>query len=628
MFNALELLLVVLALVVIVVGLSRRRHLSGAVPDTDSNADWPGLLTAVLGQKKILARPMVGLAHLWLVWGFIIYVLIVILAQTPFALPRAGAYTVSFLLDIIGLLMLVATVFFLVRRILRKSAKADTYPPKRTILPLVFLLIVLLSGFLAEAARLNILGGEPLLAAPVGRLFAALAPSAPPFMQAMIRVHFVFIIVFFITLPFTFMRHIGATPFHLLFKGKGASSQGPRPVDLAAGPLGAQTVADLSPLQQREAEACVNCGRCDEQCPALISGKPLSPRTIMGKIDDQMAHSSGNRLARLADSISDDEIWACTTCMACVTHCPASVRPMDKILEMRRSRVLANGALPAEAVTAVRNLELYGDVNGKGVSHKSDWALNRNVPIVSESKAPEVLLWVGCSGAFHPEYQETTRCMVKILQAAKVDFAILGAGELCCGDPARKLGDEALFLELARKNISQFNTYGIRRIVTLCPHCLNTLGQEYTQLGFSAEVLHASQMVAQLIEEKRISLKYAFPKAVVIHDPCYLGRYNGVYTPLRRIGKAVPGVTVKEPPRNQDKGFCCGGGGGRMWLHETLGENINNIRAKELAETGAGAIATACPYCLTMMIDGVGAMDAEEKPEVIDIIKLAADAIG
>jgi Fe-S oxidoreductase/nitrate reductase gamma subunit len=633
LFNALELLMVVLALGVIVVGLSRRWRLSGIAAAEDRRADWPGMLAAVLGQRKILARPLVGLAHLCLVWGFIIYILIVLVAQTPVSMSSSVAFLISLVLDLAGVSMLAATVFFLVRRITRLLKKADARPPKRTLLPLGLLLIILISGFLAEAARLNILANQPFLAAPAGWLFSNIAPAAPQFMQAMIRVHFVFIILFLITLPFTFMRHLGATTVHLLYKQKEPAHL-PRPLSLSSGPLGAAAVADLSPAQRREAQACVSCGRCDEHCPALISGKPLSPRTIIGNIADQMAswprrESDSKKQPRLDDTISDDEIWACTTCLACVSHCPASIRPMDKVLEMRRGRVLNQGTLPGEALTAIRNLELFGDVNGKGVAHKSDWALNRDVArIRSKQDRPEVLLWVGCSGAFHPEYQETARSLVKLLKAARVDFAILDHEELCCGDPARKLGDEALFLELARTNIRILKQYGVQRIVTLCPHCFNTLGEDYAQLGLEAEVQHAAQLVDSLIQQGRIQFKYPYPKSVVVHDPCYLGRYHGIYAPLRRIAGQVPGASVKEAPRNMDKGFCCGGGGGRMWLHETLGEKINHLRTKELMDTHADTIATACPYCLTMMSDGVGAIESGKKPDVIDIIKLAADALG
>ncbi|MFC1864195.1 (Fe-S)-binding protein, partial [Thermodesulfobacteriota bacterium] len=376
--------------------------------------------------------------------------------------------------------------------------------------------------------------------------------------------------------------------------------------------------------------------RCDEQCPALISGKPLSPRLIMGKILDQVEDFQhiGSKtykieIPKMAETISADEIWACTTCMACVTNCPAYISPMDKIIEIRRGLVLQKGSLPGEAISVLRNMELYGDVNGKGPSRKADWALNRNVPHVSSSSnAPEALLWVGCSGAFNPEYQKTTRDFVKLLRAGGIDFSILAHEEFCCGDPARKLGDEALFLKLARQNIDRLRKYNISKIITLCPHCFNTLRLEYPVLGCDMEVLHAVEIVDKLIQDHRISLKYPFAKSLAVHDPCYLGRYNGIFEPLRRICRSVPGVIFKELDRNKSHGFCCGGGGGRMWLHENMGENINVLRAREVVAAGVDAIATACPYCLTMMEDGVKTVDEDNPPQVIDIIRLAADSVG
>lgn len=628
MFNAFEILIVVVACIVVAAGLGRRWYWPRRRRVSAPQADWPGVWAAVLFQRKILDRPLVGAAHLCLVWGFIVFVLIVLVAQTPLALAPSMAHGVSLLLDLTGLLMLAASLFFVIRRLTLKNTSSDDRGPKRTLPPLLIVLVVLLSGFFAEGARLNLFVSQSALTAPVGWLCSTFLPDSPRFMQAMIRVHMVFVALFVLLIPFTFMRHLGSTTAHLLLKSK-QPPQLPAPLCLEEGPLGARTLADFSEQQLREAEACVRCGRCDEQCPALISGKPLSPRAIMGKVADQM-QSAGCSLTPppLADAITAAELWACSTCMACVAICPADIRPMDKVLEMRRGRVLGGGELPGEAVAMIRNLTLFGDVNGKGAAHKADWAMNREVPVLSAPGSVEVLLWVGCSGAFHPAYQETTRALVRLLKAGGVNFGILAHEELCCGDPARKLGDEALFLQLARKNIDILNEYGVRKIVTLCPHCFNALCGEYGALGLKVEVEHAVQLVARLIDAKKITLKYPLTKSLAIHDPCYLGRYNGIYEPLRQVCGAVPGVRLSELPRHRERGFCCGGGGGRMWLHETLGRNINVLRAEEVTRAGVEAVATACPYCLTMLEDGLKAMESEHPAQVIDIIQLAADALG
>jgi Fe-S oxidoreductase len=239
-----------------------------------------------------------------------------------------------------------------------------------------------------------------------------------------------------------------------------------------------------------------------------------------------------------------------------------------------------------------------------------------------------VLLWVGCSGAFHPAYQQTTRDLVKLLKAGGVDFAILGPEEFCCGDPARKLGDEELFLKLAKRNIERLSAHGIAKVVTLCPHCFNTLSREYQALGCHLDVMPAVSLVDELVRGGRINLKYPLAKSLAVHDPCYLGRYNGIYEPLRQVCRSIPGVCLKELDRNREQGFCCGGGGGRMWLHETSGENINVLRAREVTAAGVDTVVTACPYCLTMLEDGVKTVDGEAMPQVRDIISLAADSLG
>jgi len=462
-------------------------------------------------------------------------------------------------------------------------------------------------------------------------------------MQFMIRTHFFLVLFFIAILPFTFMRHVTVAPLNVYYRKKGPRGE-MKPVSLEKGVIGAGTVMDLTWKQLLDAESCVSCGRCEENCPASASGKPLSPRKVMGDILTQMedVRRRGNDLGNpsfplLEDIITYNEIWACTTCMACVEQCPIFIEPMDKILDMRRYQVLGRGLLPTEARSIIRDLEIFGDVNGKGLAHRGDWALNLGVPHISdEGLNPEILLWVGCSGAFHPRYQEATRAMVKILKSAEVRFGILGKEGRCCGDAARRLGDEELFLDLALKNIASFDKYNIKKIVTLCPHGFNTLKNEYPALRgnprsgsrTSFEVIHAVEFVLRLIDEKKISLKYPVDKRMSIHDPCYLGRVNQIYEPLRAVGRSVPGIDLKELTRNRANAFCCGGGGGRMWLHENIGQNINNLRAEEIGESGVELIGTACPFCLTMLEDGISALEMEKPPKVMDIIEIVAFSLG
>jgi Fe-S oxidoreductase len=483
----------------------------------------------------------------------------------------------------------------------------------------------------------------------------------------MIRLHFFAVVFFIAILPFTFMRHLVAAPLNVFYRKKALRGE-LKWLSLDDSPLGAGTVGDFSWKQLLDAEACVSCGRCEENCPASISGKPLSPQKVIRDILEQMEEANRNGIRPgdpsfplLEDRITGDEIWSCTTCMACVEHCPVFIEPVDKIIDIRRHQVLGRGHLPDEARAMIRNLEIYGDVQGKGIAHRGDWAFNRDVPFVSDNDLDgEILLWVGCSGSFHPLYQETTRAMAKILKAGGIRFGILGKEELCCGDPARRLGEEALFLNFVRKNISYLNRYHVQKIVTLCPHCFNTLKNEYPRLGVDStlesgidplsesrtgprseagtgprsqsginfEVIHATEFVMAMIKEERITPKYPITATVAVHDPCYLGRVNHIYDPPREIIKSIPGLELKELKRNHEKGFCCGGGGGRMWLHEHLGRHINLIRAEEVSETRVDMLGTACPYCLTMLDDGIKSLEMEKSPKVLDIIEMLASSLG
>jgi Fe-S oxidoreductase/nitrate reductase gamma subunit len=636
---AFDILFIGLALLIMFVGIARRWSAWHMGQEEDRAGDLAGLVRYILGHKKILKNRKSGITHLIVFWGFVVPLLIVILAQVDFTIPRIPAQVLSLLTDILGIFLLAGTLFFLARRI----RSTDQRGPQKAIFPLCIMLLILITGFLAEGTRLSIVHPQYTWESPFGWLLSICLPPSPILMQLTIRIHF-FAVLFFITaLPFTFIRHLAAAPLNVFYRRKNPLGA-LKPISLEKGVIGANTVKDFSWKQLLDAEACVSCGRCEENCPAFISGKPLSPRKVIQDILEQMesvarsgiktVHSS---IPPLESRITPDEIWSCTTCMACVEHCPVFIEPMDKIIDMRRYQIMGKGLLPAEAGAMIRNLEIYGDVHGKGIAHRKDWTLTLGVPSIgTEGLNLEILLWVGCSGTFHPRYQEVSRAMVCILKAAGVRFGILGKDELCCGDPARRLGEESLFLELARKNIHRLKKYHVKKIVTLCPHCFNTLKNEYPHVegdlhsGGKAniEVVHATEYVMNLIEEKRVSPKYPIGKRVAIHDPCYLGRVNHVYEPPREIIKSLPETQLKELKRHHENGFCCGGGGGRMWLHEHLGRRINVIRAEEVSETEVDILGTACPYCLTMLDDGIKALEMEKPPKVLDIVEMVASSIA
>jgi len=622
LITAFDLALIAGALLALTVGLARRWAPWRARKPAGISGDWGALNRSLFSHSDILKRPQVGWAHLGVFWGVVLPLAVILLAQLGFTIPALPAGLLSLTQDLAGIALLTGILYLLVRRL----RMADAPGPARTLLPMAMLLVILLTGFFAEGARLQILEASIFpWTSPVGWFFAKISPASPLFMQLMIRLHFFGVLLLIATIPFTFMRHAAAAPLNVFYRKKGPHAALTTPA-LENGEIGACTAHDLNWKQLLDAESCVACGRCDENCPAAISGKALSPRKIIRNIRDQL--EAGNS-ARLDTAITAEEMWACTSCMACVEHCPVCIEPLDKIIDIRRHQVMGEARLPHEARAMIRDMDIYGDVQGKGAAHRADWAMNRGIPQLSDAATEaELLLWVGCSGAFHPRNQETTRAMAKILNAAGISFAILGVEEQCCGDPARRLGDEILFRKLAENNIRRFHQHNVQKIVTLCPHCLNTLKNEYPDLGCTIDVRHATELVTDLIREKRITLKYPVAGRITFHDACYLGRYNQVYAAPREICRAVPGAGLTEPERNRETGFCCGGGGGRMWLHENTGENINVVRAKELAETGADLIAAACPYCLVMMDDGIKALELEKTPKVADIIDIVADALG
>ncbi len=626
MITAFDILLIGTAILIMLAGFARRRALWRNGREENHSGDLAGLIHYLIGQQFILKRRFAGAAHLFLFWGIAGFLVVVIFAQFPLVLPGPAARVLSLGLEILGAVMLAGIVFFLIRRHRLKRLSPDRILPRKVLLPMIILLVILVTGFLAAGTRMRIVPSDVLWTSPIGWGLSSILPDSPLLMQIMIRCHFLAVLLLMVCLPFTFLRHLTAASLNVYYRRRGNRGQ-LRIADLDCEDVGARTVQDLTWKQLLDAEACVSCGRCADNCPALISGKPLSPSKIVQDIARQMeqAHRNGSSLA---DVISDEEIWSCTTCMACVEQCPIFIEPPDKIIDIRRYQVMGCGNLPSEAKPVIRNLEIFGDVQGKGIAHRTDWALGRDVPVLSDrNRTADILLWVGCSGAFHPRYREISRAMVHILLAGDVDFAILGKLEFCCGDPARRLGEERLFQELARKNIARLNQQQIRKIVTLCPHCFNTLKNEYPDFGGEYQVMHAAEFVLDLIRAKRITPRYPINQTLSVHDPCYLGRVNRIFEPLRNVCRAVPGIEIRELPRNHENGFCCGGGGGRMWLHESLGRHINHIRAEEAAQNGAELVGTACPYCLTMLEDGMGALELEKPPRVKDIVEIVASSL-
>jgi Fe-S oxidoreductase len=410
--------------------------------------------------------------------------------------------------------------------------------------------------------------------------------------------------------------------------------------------FGASVVEDFTWKQLLDTDACTICGRCTSVCPAQNTGKPLDPREIVLKIGEVMAMSGTPPVAppvgvvpeitvttsSVLERITPEEVFACTSCKACDEICPVNIEILDKILDIRRYLTLMESNFPTELNNAYRSMENQSNPWGMSQGDRAAWASGLDgVDIIDPSAGSldhEYLYWVGCAGSFDDRNQKVTVATAKLMQRAGIDFAILGPSELCTGDPARRSGNEYVFQMLAMQNVETLNGLGVQKIVTQCPHCFNTLKNEYPQLGGNYEVIHHSQLLAALVEDGRLSLAGAsLDERIVYHDSCYLGRHNDVYLAPRRVIGSIAGVEVVEMPRNGTRSFCCGAGGARMWMEERTGKKVNIERTEEALATGADRIAVACPFCYVMIDDGVKEKGADEQVKVQDISMVLLEAV-
>ncbi len=510
--------------------------------------------------------------------------------------------------------------------------RTKTRPEDAAILGTFFVIGV--TGLLVQAVRIA-LEGRPsfekwgYIGYPVSYLFKDVVPGdLRTVHQVLWSVHVLAFLTFLVLVPTTKLRHMFTSPLNMYLSSrdrpKGAMKPLPNLTETSLESFGANAIEDFTWKQLLDTDACTICGRCTSVCPAHATGKPLDPREIVTKVGNVMAatHPGGPvspvigtdaELTVTANSvfarITPEEIWACTSCKACDEICPVNIEILDKILDMRRYLSLMESNFPSELGSMYRSLENQENPWGLSNSDRAEWAkgLPDEVAIVdgSEPFTHEYLYWVGCAGSFDDKNKKVTLATAKLLQRAGIDFAILGPSERCTGDPARRSGNEYLFQMLAMQNVEALNGMGVQKIITQCPHCFNTLGNEYPQLGGRYEVIHHSTLLEWLIETKRLDLSQAaLEERVVYHDSCYLGRHNDIYTAPRRVLGSLKGIDIVEAPRNGTKGMCCGAGGARMWMEESVGTKVNTARSRELLATGAGRIATACPFCYIMLDDG------------------------
>ncbi len=404
--------------------------------------------------------------------------------------------------------------------------------------------------------------------------------------------------------------------------------------------FGVSKAHELTWKQGLDVYSCTECGRCQTHCPTYVTGKPLTHKALnqtikhhLYEVSDKLFANKPDELPALAGgAVAFDTIWACTTCGWCETACPVLIENVPRIVDMRRYMTMMESKFPEEVTRVFKGMETQGNPWGLGSNTRDAWAEGLDVPRCADGGEFEYLFFVGCSGAYDDRQKKVSRAIVKILQAARVKFAILGNEETCNGESARRMGNEMLFQTLAGQNVATFNNYKVKKVLTQCPHCFNTIKNEFPQLGGNFEVVHHSELIAKLIEDGRISLAQTeeinkLTGSVTYHDSCYLGRHNGVYEAPRQALASVPGLKLAELPRSERQGFCCGAGGGRMWMEEKLGTRINQNRVEEVEKSGASTVATACPFCLTMLKDGISEKGLEQKIAVKDVAELIAEAL-
>jgi Fe-S oxidoreductase/nitrate reductase gamma subunit len=586
------------------------------------------ILFSILRPNKFLDNPYGNIAHLFVFWGFIIPFVTVAASQFRPVLPVWAGQGLSLVLDIIGLLAVVGTCMLLSKRLLRDNPWADGQP-----IHLWILLAILITGFIAEGLRLTItrdsIEGLNALFCPVGFAFSWVVPASPVFLKVIIRMHFFLVLAFIAYIPFSNMRHAWASLFGIYYQ-KTRPEGTIRAIELQRDYFGTGAIKDFTWMQLMDSDACMKCGRCDANCPAHISGKPLMPQGVIREIGHRMEEAflrrnNGNdhepRILNADGLIGREDIWACTTCMACVKSCPVFVRHLTDIVGLRRYSVLMKSQFPPEYKQLFKNIEIFGDPFGAGSPMREDWASGLDTARFYQDNKAELLLWVGCAGALYDEAaRERTIEIARVLEKADVSFGILGKEELCCGDPARRLGNEYLFQRMARRNIDTMTGYGIKKIVTSCPHCFNVFRNEYPQLGGTFEVTHITELLKDLLNEGRLKVKSKSGSTFTYHDPCYLGRYNNIERQPRDILEML--AEIKEMELSGDKGFCCGAGGGNFWCGRTTGRRIEEIRIEQAIKTGAEGLVTSCPFCEILFDSAVRQKGAEYSFRVMDIVQL------
>ncbi|MDA0987037.1 MAG: (Fe-S)-binding protein [Bacteroidetes bacterium] len=607
------------------------------------------VLIIAFAQTKLLRDPIPGLLHLGIYWGFIV-LLIAVLESLGEGIFGFGNFSFSFLggfykwitfsQEIFCLIVILSIIFSLWRRFVSKIKRlqVDKYGSIDAALILIWIGLIVTTLLFQNATRISLSELNSSVQYPISSILAnnfTNFDSTLNYEQIFWWSHIILVLGFLNYLPNSKHLHILTSIPNVFFTNLNPIGA-LKPINLSDETIttfGAKDVQDLTWKQLLDSYTCTECGRCDSVCPATLTGKALSPRKIITDTRNRADNLNSNSNSTLLyNFISEEELWACTTCMACVYECPVLIEHVDEIVDLRRGMVLNDSNFPPELKTTFDNLERNFSPWGFPHEARANWSEGKNINSFFnltelEQKKVEILFWVGCAGAYDDRYKKVTQSFAELMNLAKINFAILGKEEKCTGDPARRMGNEYLAQMLITENVTTLNSYNIKKIVTTCPHCLQSLKKEYPQFGGNYEVIHHTEFISQLINDGKLNLNKINKEQLTYHDSCYLARYNNIIDAPREALNSVPGLEIIEMSRSKDKTFCCGAGGGRMWMEETTGKRINIERTEEALSTNAKTIGVACPFCLTMLTDGVKAKNAADKVVVKDIAEIILESI-